>query len=147
MIIAVPSIIEKERDDFTFIFAVLPPIVTLKNANERVRKIISKLATTLDLEEACKEEVKLCYPLIFGGVFIFNRDVIIKRYEVNGYLCNGTKENVKTVNQLINSLENNIEWCFRFSDNDILCYSKNKIASIECKWIDNIGLRFIMDTL
>nr|WP_238699157.1 MULTISPECIES: hypothetical protein [unclassified Sulfolobus] len=136
--------IRKRIHDFTFIFCVIPPIITLKNSDGDVKDFLSKLSKSFSIEIACENKDKqLCYPAIFGGIFIFNHDVIIKRYELTGYLCNGKEETVKNVNQLFKQLEEGKEWCFRFDDNSILCYKKVK-ESEECKWIDNIGLRFLV---
>ncbi|MEM0164585.1 MAG: hypothetical protein QXW30_02370 [Saccharolobus sp.] len=145
MRIAVPSIVEKKTNNLTFIFSVVPPIVTIKNADDRTRKFIQLLSEVYDIKIACRDEdIKFCYPLIFGGVFVFSNNDM-NRYEVNGYLCKGKEENIKNINYLLSIIEKE-EWCFRFSDDEVLCHYKNKKFN-ECKWIDNIGLRFIMDTL
>ncbi|WP_338603515.1 hypothetical protein V6M85_04470 [Sulfolobus tengchongensis] len=147
MRISIPSIMEKKADNFTFTFCVIPPIITLKNADERARDFILNLTKSYRLDEACKNrDKKFCYPAVFGGIFVFIDDTIIKRYEINGYLCKGNEQDVKTINELFKHLEEGKEWCFKFADNEVLCYKKIK-DSQECKWIDNIGLRFIMDTL
>ncbi|ADX81585.1 hypothetical protein [Saccharolobus islandicus] len=144
MTISIPSMIRKEIDNITFVFSVIPPIITLKNADEDVKDFLLKLSKSFRIDIACENrDKKLCYPAIFGGVFVFDRDVIIKRYEIYGYLCNGEEESVKNINQLFKQLEQGKEWCFRFDDNSILCF-KNRKESKECRWIDNIGLRFLI---
>ncbi|AAK42561.1 hypothetical protein SULI_01080 [Saccharolobus solfataricus] len=144
MIISIPSTIRKEVNDFTFVFSVIPPIITLKNADEDVKEFLLQLSKSFRIDIACENrDKKLCYPAIFGGIFVFNHDVIIKRYEITGYLCNGKEETVKNVNQLFKRLEEGKDWCFKFNDNSILCYKTTK-ESKECKWIDNIGLRFLI---
>ena len=66
MRIAVPSIIEKKANNLTFIFSVVPPIVTIKNADDRTRKFIQLLSEVYDIKIACRDEdIKFCYPLIF----------------------------------------------------------------------------------
>ncbi len=147
MIIAIPSRIEKMAESYTFVFSVIPPIVSFQNSSEKEKDLLVKLKETYSIDEACKDqEKKFCYPAILGGIFIFNENVIVKRYETYGYICKGNEYSIANLNNLFEKMEKGEEWCFKFSDEEILCYKKNKISQ-ECRWIDNIGLRFIMDTL
>ncbi len=132
MIISVPSVIYLHSGEYTISVSILP----IKSEGE----IVDILKSTMRISE-CKDKL-LCYPHLFGGIFVFLREHVLSRIEFDGYLCQGKEGEDFNLEKFYESLKKKDFSCFKF-DNDIYCFSKLKYE--ECKPIDNIGLRFIVD--
>ncbi|MQL55835.1 hypothetical protein [Acidianus ambivalens] len=133
MIISVPDVIYLHSGEYTISISVLPT----KTEGE----VIEILKSTMKISE-CRDKL-LCYPRIFGGIFIFLRKSVLSRIEFDGYLCQGKEGELFDVNKFHESLKNDFS-CFKFDNGKIYCFSRVRKYG-ECKAIDNIGLRFIVD--
>lgn len=133
MRIAVPKVIYKKYKEYTIAIAVLPPI-----DNGEVVEILKKNMRISD----CTDKL-LCYPSIFGGIFVFKREIIVSRIEYTGYFCKSEKREAEfSINEFLRKMSRNESACFQFEDS-AYCFS-NKKTNDSCIPIDNIGLRFIV---
>ncbi|ARM75110.1 hypothetical protein [Acidianus manzaensis] len=133
MKIAIPKIIYEKNAEYTLAFAVLP--TTDKG------EVIDILKKNMRISEC--NDIILCYPSIFGGIFIFKNNIIVSRIEYQGYICNNKDQNALqfNINDFLQIDGKDIS-CFRFEKNSY-CFSHKKINE-SCIPIDNIGLRFIV---
>ncbi|MCY0859100.1 MAG: hypothetical protein OWQ54_01585 [Sulfolobaceae archaeon] len=147
MRIAIPSVILLRKNDYTLTIAVIPPIITEKNADKESKAFIESFRETMRIEESCKSvSDEFCYTILFGGVNLFKNGKILRRFEVNGYV-EVLEEKVDKefdVMSFIRAVESNElnEKCYSFNDRSI-CFHGKKCSN--CKWIDNIGLRVLVD--
>lgn len=142
MKVAVPDIVIMRKDAYTFTVAVIPPLIS--NTDGEIGKFLRKLNETLSIERSCKDiSEEYCYTMLFGGVNIFRNGVILKRFELNGYIevlkeKIGEEFDIVSFYSTVNKKE---EWCYSFN-NGSLCYHLKKCDN--CRWIDNIGLRTLI---
>ncbi|BDC18129.1 hypothetical protein [Acidianus sp. HS-5] len=132
MIISVPKVIYLHSGKYTISVSVLPT----KTEDE----VINILKSTMRISE-CKDKL-LCYPQLFGGIFVFLRKSVLLRVEFDGYLCQGEKGEEFDLEKFYDGLKTEFT-CFKF-DSNTYCFSKLR-KYMECSPIDNIGLRFIVD--
>lgn len=133
MRVAVPRIMYERYKDYILAIAILP--TTDKG------EVIESLKKRMRISD-CKDKL-LCYPSIFGGIFIFKRESIVARIEYSGYLCKSDKDAAEfEINEFLRKLNNGEDSCFKFESSSY-CFSRRKINS-SCIPIDNIGLRFIV---
>jgi hypothetical protein len=145
MILAIPTTTIDRFKDYFITISYIPPIITLSNSNNEFKKLLEKIykENSLNIEF---ENKLLYYSSILGGIIIFLDKEPIVRIESNGYIIfnEANKGEEPDIKKIMNTFTLGIENCFRFEYNTI-CYKKNKCDN--CKWIDNIGIRFIKDTL
>lgn len=133
MKIAVPRIIYENYKDYTIAIAVLPVI-------DR-GEVVDTLKKNMRISD-CTNKF-LCYPSIFGGIFVFKHESIISRIEYSGYLCKSDKREVEfNINEFLRKITSEESVCFRF-EKSAYCFSTKKMDS-SCLPIDNVGLRFIV---
>jgi hypothetical protein len=124
-LIAIPSTIYEKYKNYTVVVAVLPTITK--------GEIIDKLRNSMSITVCDYPE---CYPLLFGGIFVFLDNKILTRYEFDGYVRIDQKKYEEfNINDFIK------EKCYTF-EKETLCFTKSKCD--DCIPIDNVGLRFIV---
>ena len=144
--IAIPKIIEvklKKRNlaegEFFIAISSIPPLITLDNANELERKLLVSIIEE-KRKEVCVSYPRLCYPSLYGGVFIFREDEPVMRLEKRGYIHLQEGINEKKSIRAEDFLNTDMEGCIDSTPS--ICFFRERRLGL--KWIDNIGLRYIM---
>ncbi|MCY0850421.1 hypothetical protein [Sulfuracidifex metallicus] len=144
--IVIPKIIEvklKKRNlaegEFFITISSIPPLITMDNADEMERKLLVSIIEEKK-EEVCVSYPRLCYPSLYGGVFIFREDEPVMRLEKRGYIRVQEGTNEEKSIRVEDFLNTDMEGCIDSTPS--VCFSRERRPGL--KWIDNIGLRYIM---
>ncbi len=138
---ALPSLKEIRTDDFTVYISYVPPLITEADSGEGgelLREIKRKMSTG----SVCSDFVK-CFAWIYGGVVVYRRGVILRK-ELQGYVSFSPEAecNEEGINAFLTSLDSGKDkWCVKL-DKDTISFSKTKRNGY--RWVDNVGLRFIV---
>ncbi|AAY80295.1 hypothetical protein [Sulfolobus acidocaldarius] len=128
-----PTVIKRNTDNYVVYIAVIPPLITHG-------EIIQKLSSSMDIQDACRGYSKaMCYCMVYGGIVVEFENGEFTHITVEGFVSNGSNGDVFTLNKFLQ----NPYSCYAFNE-DVLCFSLSKPFG-SSRFIDNIGLRYIID--